>query len=225
MLSAADNTHPASLSSRMRQNRVRKFADLLGRQAREIHILDIGGTAGFWERHRQHLPGGVSITLVNTNFADTPEYPWISYVKGDGRFMSMFADRQFDMCFSNSVIEHVGTDQDQEAFAKEIRRVARGYFVQTPNYHFPMEPHFLVPFWQYLPVALRARLMQCRDWGWMKRAMDPDEAYEVVTSVRLLTIPTLARLFPDGKILREKIGPFTKSITACKSPSLSDSKS
>jgi hypothetical protein len=95
-----------------------------------------------------------------------------------------------------------------------FRRVARGYFVQTPNAYFPVEPHFLIPGWQLAPVALRTWLLQRRDLGWMKRVEDRQEARAVVESIHLLNVNKLRQLFPDGRIYREKIGLFTKSITA-----------
>ena len=88
---------------------------------------------------------------------------------GDARQMPMFQDNEFDMCFSNSVIEHVGSAADQMSMAREVRRVAKGYFIQTPNAYFPLEPHFLIPGWQFASVALRARLLQLRNWGWVER--------------------------------------------------------
>ena len=201
-----DNTNRDSLASR--------FADLLRNASHEVPILDVGGTPEFWLSHRDELPQNVSLTLLNLDLADKPQYSWVSYVTGDIRKMSMFAASEFDICFSNSVIEHLGTFADQELAALEIRRVARGYFVQTPNIWFPLEPHFLVPFWQFAPISLRAYLLQRRDLGWMKRQVDPLLARADVESVRLLSASELARLFPDGRIDREKIGPLTKSIVA-----------
>jgi hypothetical protein len=212
----ADNTSQDSLASHLRRNRIRKFVGLLGGTTNEVRILDVGGTPEFWLTHRDELPLNVSLTLLNLDLANKPQYPWVRYVAGDARKMSMFADGEFDICFSNSVIEHLGTFADQELAAQEIRRVARGYFVQTPNMWFPLEPHFLVPFWQFAPVAFRAYLLQRRDLGWIKRQEDPLLARSQVESVRLLSAKELAQLFPDSRIDREKLGPLTKSIIACR---------
>ena len=121
--------------------------------------------------YRGELPAQIHVTLLNNDFAERPQLPYLSYVVGDAREMGMFPGRHFDICFSNSLMEHLGT-ADQRRVANEIRRVSKGYFVQTPNRYFPMEPHFLVPGWQFLPVSLRARLLQGRDLGWMKRERD-----------------------------------------------------
>jgi Methyltransferase domain len=209
----ADNGDERSAASRFRRNRVRKFAELLSPVDGELRILDVGGSAEFWLAHRNELSRPAAITVLNQSFGEQPSLPWITYVAGDARDLHMFANQQFDMCFSNSVIEHIDAD-GQFRMAEEIRRVARGYFVQTPNAYFPIEPHFLAPGWQFMPVALRARLLQLRDWGWMKRTPDPRLAREAVESVLLLTATQLQGLFPDSRIYRERIGPFTKSITA-----------
>lgn len=39
----------------------------------------------------------------------------------------------FDLVYSNSVIEHLGTWEKQQAFAAEARRVGRGYWIPTPG--------------------------------------------------------------------------------------------
>jgi len=209
----ADNGEATSFASSLRKARVRKFGELLQGANGELRILDVGGTGAFWQRYRDELPTRVTITVLNKSHHERPPTPWISYVYGDARQMHMFGNRDFDICFSNSVIEHVGTIDDQLRMAEEIRRVARGYFVQTPNAYFPVEPHFLIPGWQLAPVALRAWLLQRRDLGWMKRVEDRRQARDVVESIHLLSVNQLRRLFPDGRIYRENIGPFTKSIT------------
>jgi hypothetical protein len=164
--------------------------------------------------HRQELPSNAKITLLNLAFADQPAVPGTSYVTGDARDMSMFGDAEFDICFSNSAIEHLGSYRDQFRMAQEVRRVARGYYVQTPNLYFPLEPHFLVPGWQFIPSEWRARILCQRDLGWIKRVESLDEARVIVKSIRLLGLRELRSLFPDAGILRERVGPLTKSLIA-----------
>lgn len=126
----------------------------------------------------------------------------------------MFKHFEFDFCFSNSVIEHVGTRDDQLRMAREVRRVGRGYFVQTPNRYFPLEPHFLVPGWQFAPVSVRTFLLQQKDLGWVRRVKDRSLARAVVESIRLLTLEEIQVAFPDGKIYHERICFLTKSFVA-----------
>ena len=177
-------------------------------------ILDIGGTPRFWAAHRHELPANANIVLLNLAVDGQPIAPGTSYVRGDARDMRMFGDAEFDICFSNSAIEHLGSYRDQFRMAQEIRRVARGYYVQTPNLYFPVEPHFLVPGWQFIPSEWRARILLRRDIGWMKRVASLDDARATVKSIRLLDSRELRSLFPDAGILRERVGPLTKSLIA-----------
>jgi hypothetical protein len=209
----ADNRNPASLASRLRAKRFQKFAELLVGASEPVRILDVGGTPEFWIRHVQDLPVRVEVTLLNREFERRPEVAGVSYVQGDARSMDMFGDFEFDMCFSNSVIEHVGEVKDQMRMASEILRVARGYFVQTPNKYFPIEPHFLFVGWQFMPLSTRAWLLQRRGWGWMKREPSAADALTSVASIRLLTVANLRELFPDGSLHREWFGLMVKSIS------------
>ena len=210
----ADNRSPTSLASRLRRERFLKFAELVEGLPAPVRILDVGGTASFWQAHRGQLSKDVHVTLLNQVFESQAAEPWLAQVEGDGRWMTGFADRSFDLCFSNSVLEHVGTLYDQVYMAREIRRVARGYFVETPNKWFPLEPHFLVPCWQFLPSWLRAAVLMRTDIGCVGRVEDYLLAKATVESIRLLTAREMRWLFPDGEIYREKLGGLTKSIVA-----------
>jgi len=85
------------------------------------------------------------------------------------------SDNKFDICYSNSVIEHVGDQSRIELFAKEIRRSAPKYYVQTPNRRFFIEPHFVCLFIHWLPVSIKRRLIRYLSiWGWI---MKPDQAH------------------------------------------------
>src|SRR5258708_31750600 len=104
----ANNGNPESAASLHRRRRVRKFAELVSAASRGVSILDVGGTGWFWERYRAELPGQPVITVLNRSLERQADFPWIRYVLGDARQMNIFEDAEFDFCFSNSVIEHVG---------------------------------------------------------------------------------------------------------------------
>jgi 2-polyprenyl-3-methyl-5-hydroxy-6-metoxy-1,4-benzoquinol methylase len=135
-------------------------------------------------------------------------------VEGDARDLAGYADRDFDVVFSNSVLEHVGNREDQERAASEMRRVGNRYFVQTPSFWFPIEPHFLVPGFQYLPARVRALLHDRFELGWMPRAPDLHTARRDVESIRLVGARRLAELFPDARIVRERLFGWVKSLIA-----------
>lgn len=87
---------------------------------------------------------------------------------GDARDLTAFGDKEFDIVFSHSVIEHVGGFEDQRRMANEIKRVGKRYFLQTQNRFFTMETHFLVPMFQFFPVWLKVLLISHFDLGWFK---------------------------------------------------------
>lgn len=174
-------------------------------------ILDIGGYESFWEP--SGLLGTANFTILNLERSD-PKQPMVGSVVGDARDLAQFETGSFDLVFSNSVIEHVGTWDDQSRMAAEIRRVGRSYFVQTPNYWFPLEPHFLVPGFQWLPLAVRARLLENFDLGHIARQRDARLAFETVQSIRLLREHEVSTLFPEAVIWRERFLGVTKSLVA-----------
>jgi hypothetical protein len=159
------------------------------------------------------IPEGVSLTLLNRTAARI-DTPGVAVVAGDARDMSEFPDASFDVVFSNSVVEHVGSFADQAAIAGEVQRVGRRFFLQTPNRFLPVEPHFLVPGFQFLPIRSRAWLHGCCDLGWMKRAGSYEAALQEVGDLRLLTPTELKSLFPSAQIWLERFFGLPESYVA-----------
>jgi 2-polyprenyl-3-methyl-5-hydroxy-6-metoxy-1,4-benzoquinol methylase len=133
-------------------------------------------------------------------------------VAGDAADLSRYAAASFDVVLSNSVIEHVETYERQAAMASEVQRVGRRFFVQTPNRWFPLEPHFLFPFFQFLPLEMRVLLLGRFDLGWHKRVRDKRAARAEVLSIRLMSGAELRRLFPGATMYRERFLGVTKSF-------------
>lgn len=196
------------------------FFELLARFEAPVRVLDLGGTPELWKHNRADLPSACDVTFLNLYPVEVNGLEGATSVVGDARKLTAFADGAFDVCFSNSVIEHVGTLYDQLAMANEIRRVCRGYFVQTPNRYFPIEPHFLVPFWQFLPFRMRSVLLRFFSLGWMRRQPDWFLSRAEVEQVRLLSPGEMRRLFPDAELRLEQVGPLIKSLVAIRSPGL-----
>jgi ubiquinone/menaquinone biosynthesis C-methylase UbiE len=143
-----------------------------------------------------------------------PEYQNIKTIVGDARNMQVFQDDEFDVVFSNSVIEHVGAYRDQELMAQEIMRVSKRYFIQTPNIYFPIEPHFVFPFFQFLPRELQVWLVTHAKLGWYDLITDEKKAWEIVNEVRLLSKNEFVSIFPNADIYQEKFFGLTKSFIA-----------
>lgn len=209
-----DNEQPGSLATHFRQARFAQFLGRLRRLPRPLRVLDVGGRQRFWERVGFAGEPGVEVVLLNLEPLQAT-LPGFSAVRGDARDMAGLADGAFDVVFSNSVIEHLGSLAQQRRMAAEVCRVGRCYFVQTPNRHFPLEPHFLVPGFQYFPRPLQVALVRRFDLGWYRRRPDPAAALALVAEHRLLTAGELRALFPEAAILRERVLGLTKSLIAC----------
>lgn len=206
----ADNTRASSTVNKWRRKRFSEFLKLIENLPRPVTILDVGGTENFWVQMGFTSSTDAEITLLNSEDIAT-HYPNITFIKGDARNLSAFGDKSFDVVFSNSVIEHVGGPAERKKMADEIQRVGKKYFVQTPNYYFPMEPHFLFPCFQFLPEAIKIFLLKNFSLGWFEKCSNDKEAKEVIDSIQLLKKSELFNLFSGGKLLKEKIFLMTKS--------------
>ncbi len=213
-----DSTDGASVASNMRRKRFDLFLQLVEDLPRPVRILDVGGRLNYWQIMGYTSPDDIHVTLVNLEDIAVEGYDNFEYRKGDARHMPEFADNEFEVVFSNSVIEHVGGLEDQRAMAQEIRRIGKRYYVQTPNYYFPMEPHFLVPFFQMMPLEVRARLHANFDLGWVPKTNDLDKAREDAAYIRLMKRHEVEELFPGASLFEEKFAGMTKSFVAYSCP-------
>ena len=209
----ADDSKPGSISHRLRSRRFRLFDELVAGYGRPISIIDVGGTNRFWEQRGWAGRDDVQITLVNLE-AEERKHANVHPTAGDATSLSDFADGSFDIAFSNSVIEHLFTVENQTKMANEIQRVGRAYWVQTPNFWFPVEPHFLVPIWHWLPEDTRVAILRRRSVGWAGRTPDEAKARKVIQEHRLMRRGELARLFPGAELVGERLAGLTKSWTA-----------
>lgn len=200
------------LQRKLRRRRFRFFVALLSSLPRPLCILDVGGTPAFWQQMAFCEPD-ISIVILNRTQLEV-SHSGMSCLVGDARNLIEFTDQQFDLVFSNSVIEHVGTYEQQRLMAREVQRVGKRYYVQTPDRYFPIEPHVLLPFFQFLPFWLQI-LVLCRcgsPWGW--KLPDTEAAKQYLQQIRLLNERELRSLFPRAMIYRERFLCLTKSITA-----------
>ncbi len=208
-----DPESPRSLAKVMRGRRFAFFRELIEPLPKPIQILDVGGTQDFWERENFTAPELASITVVNLE-APASRHANITTMSGNACDMPEFKDGQFDVVFSNSVIEHVGGLEQQRAMASEIQRVGKRYFVQTPNRYFPIEPHYMFPFFQFLPLGAKTWLLKNFALDWGGKAATHERAIQLAKGVELLPLREFAPMFPGASIYKERVLGLAKSFTA-----------
>jgi SAM-dependent methyltransferase len=178
-------------AARARARRHAQFFGLTGLRP-DMRVVDIGcGALGL-----RALEPGLDITGVDLQ--PRPQYPG-PFVLADATRRLPFDDGAFDLAYASSVIEHI-QPVDRPAFAAEVRRVAHGWFVQTPAWSFPIEPHALLPAAHWLPPTLRRPYWRLGAAG----------AWE---DIRLLRRTELVELFGEP-ILAERVGGLVKSWIA-----------
>jgi hypothetical protein len=195
----------ASIAIGYRKRRFALFQSLIAGLPRPLHILDVGGTQAFWEL-MGFIQDDIHLTILNTE-PDEATFPSVTSIVGDARNMREFKDQQFEVVFSNAVIEHVGNYEQQRQMADEVRRVGKRYIVQTPNRHFPIEPHVLIPFFQFFPLPLKVfTATHTPNWGWKASHI------EELSTIRLMSKKELKSVFPDARVYKENFLGLTKSF-------------
>lgn len=215
------------MSRRARQKRAEIFRQHFALTP-DTRILDLGSEDG---THIAAVLKDTSVRPSNVHIADISEeavrrgqerYGFVPVVLPEVGPLP-FEDGSFDIVFCSSVIEHVTIPKaevwslrsgrefrerawrQQQEFAREIARISRGYFVQTPNRWFPIESHTWLPFVGFLPRGALCALIKVTNRVWVKKT-SPDW--------NLLSPSDLQRLFPDAEIVREVVLGFTESIMA-----------
>lgn len=203
-----------------RKKRTRHLKSLI----REIHseknrvsILDIGGTFHFWQLFSDSFLNKYNIQITITNvipMSGQPDHPRIHHFQADGCNLGSVSDGAFDIAHSNSVIEHVGNWEKKVQFAKEISRVGQAYVVQSPNFWFPIDPHFYTPLIHWIPKPCRIWLLRNVPLGNWGRVSDLSQAILAIEDADLLTKKMMEFLFQDGQIKTERFLGYPKSYIA-----------
>lgn len=193
-----------------RPQRKREFMKLFPEAAPGASVLDVGGTSDWW---KEDFPKTIDVSIVNIDDSQRQEAisNGFKFYKVDGRKLP-FNDKQFEITFSNSVIEHVGDFQDQQRFASEAIRCGKRLYLQTPNKWFPVEPHLITAFIQWLPFKISRRLLRHFSlWGLIVKPSQ-QQIDEFLLATRLLSRRDIKRLFPFAEIREEKFLFLTKSF-------------
>jgi hypothetical protein len=174
-------------------------------------ILDLGGRVENWLRVPVR-PARVHVVNLEPPPAELPD--WAEADRADACDLPRsIRRRRYDLVFSNSVLEHVGGYERRRRMAAAIRRLAPAHWVQTPYRYFPIEPHWVAPGMQFLPLA--ARVFVARRWP---LAYNPGKPYDLamkqVLTTELIGRAELRHLFPEATIHSERMLGLTKSLIA-----------
>jgi hypothetical protein len=186
--------------------RVRRFQYFLAtvRPGPGSTLVDIGGYWWNWIDRAGSIGSVLCVNPVDAGDGTAAGLPNVRQEKGDGCSLT-YADGSFDIAFSNSVIEHVGDFSQQRAFAKEVRRVGRKIWVQTPALECPFEPHLLAIGLHWIPGRLgylARKHLSPRAWF---DGADSETMREILDHTRLLSRREFVELFPDCRIITERI--------------------
>jgi hypothetical protein len=201
---------PDSLSGRRRLARWSSFQSRF--PVSDMTVLDLGGTAESWA-----TAGLRPARLVLLNAAHVDHLEGVDQIVGDACDPpAELLDQHFDLVFSNSVIEHVGGHARRQQFAAVADRLGSALWIQTPYRYFPLEPHFVFPGLQFLPLAARARVIE--HWPLVTVA-DHQDAVVRLQNVELLSRTELGGYFPGCELVEERVGGLVKSLIAVRDSS------
>jgi hypothetical protein len=204
---------PDSWGARRRSRRLAWLAQTFP-ELPDMRVLDLGGWIDTWVRAPAH-PKSVHMVNLEVQAGDGYDFPdWASIEAGDACALPPhIASSRYDLVFSNSVIEHVGGHERRLRFAENVRSLGDAYWVQTPYRYFPIEPHWVAPGMQFLPV--RARTSLARRWPLShSRPKDRSEALQSVMWTELIDRTQMRFYFPDSTIRSERLFGLTKSMVA-----------
>jgi ubiquinone/menaquinone biosynthesis C-methylase UbiE len=199
--------------------RARRFSffkgilDKLTATGQKVKILDIGGTEDYWNSMGLNLGNNIEIVLLNLYKIEV-KGAGFSSIKGDACNLEGIEDKSFDLVFSNSVIEHLFTKENQQKMANEVIRVGKNYFIQTPNKYFLIEPHWVFPLFQFLPFSLKVYLTQHFNLGHISKSTTKELAINQVNEIKLISKKELRHLFKHSEIYTEYFLGLSKSHTA-----------
>jgi hypothetical protein len=209
--SVADSRKPGSLAAKARSAR---FAKLLATfpELRDMRVLDLGGRGQFWEL-AQVRPS--SVTTVNL-YPTVSTLDWWTNVEADACTLDPSTLGEFDLVFSNSLLEHLGGHYRRDQLASVVRAAADRYWIQTPYRYFPVEPHWVFPGLQFLPFEARVQITKKWPIGHCVADGDRDDALAFVSDVELIGKTQMRIHFPDSEIWMERWKGMPKSMVAIK---------
>jgi Methyltransferase domain len=176
----------------------------------EDRVLDVGASGNVFLRYtledvypfpERIIAGGAALSETQSA---RHYYPHCRYVVLDGCSLP-FPDKSIDLVFSNAVIEHILGEGRQQRFAEEVMRVGKSWFVTTPNFWFPFESHYHLPFIQFCPRPIQ------REYNRLLGTHIPKGR---VAEIALLGARRMRRLFPGSRIAKVRITFWPETLVA-----------
>jgi hypothetical protein len=183
------------------------FRQFLQAFASPIRIIDLGGTVSMWERWGLDKEAGLRIDLVNSFPIDVNGRDLVpatsNFRKVNADVASLRPDdyRQYDLVFSNSMLEHLTSRDLQRSVAQAILTSGRPFFIQVPNKHSLIDPHFahpLAPFFAAWPRSLQARALSLSALGSGSKASSVEHAERRLAYYNPISKRDLVELFSAG---------------------------
>jgi hypothetical protein len=203
---------PGSIGQRKRSRRWDWLGELFP-DISSMSVIDLGGTVEAWKRAPLRP---ASVHVVNLELEPADEPAWIRADRGDACDLpAHIRSGSYDLVISNSVLEHVGGHAQRLRFASAVRDLAPRHWVQTPYRYFPIEPHWLFPGFQFLPLTIRAELS--RRWPLVHTpSASRAEGLRAAMGVELLSRTEMKYYFPESTIRAERMLGAVKSLIATK---------
>jgi hypothetical protein len=198
--------------ARAARHRSTLFRSRIEALPRPLRVIDLGGSALMWTRWGVTAGDGLRIVLANNHRMDTTHRS----EPLPGRFMenwpvdvleltpASFAG--FDLIFSNSMLEHLPSRHVQARLAAAIAESGKPYFIQVPNKHCIVDPHFphpLAAFFAVWPTRMQVWAHARHALGSSGRAGSVAASAAAIATYHPLGRRDLAALFPAASIVTE----------------------
>lgn len=211
-----DYRNPVSAVNEGRRKRFRQLLKVFPQWKEKdvFRVVDLGGTFFFWRQVENEVPDNFRITLLNLEPPPKPlRHPKFEFRQADLRDPD-FSFECYDLIFSNSLIEHLGSREAMAVFAEKVKGSGKPYAIQTPSFWFPLEPHSRVVGFQFLPRTIRAWMIWKLRIKYFPRAETFEGCKNVSDSTIMLTRRDLKDLFPEATVTVERLIGLPKSYTA-----------
>lgn len=160
-----------NLMKKSREFKYQQFIYLTN-PTKDSTILDVGTADQEYSPYDNYLekrypyPHNITGLTIFSSNRFKRKYPNIRIITYSGDKFPL-KDKQFQITYSNAVIEHVGDLDKQLFFINEMFRVSNVFYFTTPAKEFPLEIHTNYPFIHWLPKNQFDKLIRLigKEWA------------------------------------------------------------